>query len=114
MKLRLPLALALALAGIVTGGSVTLASNQHLPSALPFGWRFFPSARSASPVIVTSDSLSFCLQLAHLVDTYSGNQPSPSATSLKTEGMNLCKNGHVRPGLIRLRRAVMNAKGAPT
>ncbi len=114
MKLCLPLVLALALAGVVTGGSVTLASNQQLPAGLPFGWHFFPAPRSSSPVIVTSDSLSFCLELAHLVDTYSDTAPSPSVTSLKTEGMNLCESGHVRLGLVRLRRALLNAKGAPS
>ncbi|MCP1242388.1 hypothetical protein GOB86_07290 [Acetobacter lambici] len=114
MKFRLPLVLALALVCVVAGGSVTLASNQHLPTSLPFGWHFFPSSRLSSPVVVTSDSLSFCLELAHLVDSYSATKPSASVSNLKTEGMTLCENGHVRPGLVRLRRALLNAKGAPS
>lgn len=114
MKLCLPLTLALALGVVVTGGSVTLASNEHLPASLPFGWHFFPASKSASPVIVTSDSLSFCLELAHLVDSYSDTKPSLAVTSLETDGMNLCKSGHVRSGLVRLRRALLNAKGAPS
>lgn len=114
MKLCLPLALTCALGCVVIGASVTLASNQHLPTGLPFGLHFFPSTRSSSPVIVTSDSLSFCLELASLVDSYSDKTPSPSVTNLKTEGMSLCKNGHVRLGLIRLRRALLNAKGTPS
>ncbi|WP_143296314.1 hypothetical protein [Acetobacter okinawensis] len=114
MKLRLPLVLALAMACVVTGGSVTLASNLHVPTGLPFGWHFFPSDRLSTPVIVTSDSLSFCLELAHLVETYPDTSPSAAITSLKKEGMNLCETGHVRLGLVRLRRALMNAEGAPS
>ncbi|MFT8418411.1 MAG: hypothetical protein ABF636_06215 [Acetobacter sp.] len=114
MKLCLPLALTFTFGCVVIGASVTLASNRHLPTSLPFGWHFFPSTRSSSPVIVTSDSLSFCLELAHLVDLYSDKAPSTSVTNLKTEGMNLCENGHVRSGLVHLRRALLNAKGAPS
>ncbi|CEF57021.1 hypothetical protein predicted by Glimmer/Critica [Acetobacter ghanensis] len=114
MKLCLPLALTLALGGVVTGGSVTLASNEPLPTALPIRWPLFQGTSSSAPVIVTSDSLSFCLELAHLVDSYSDMETSPAVTSLKTDGMTLCKQGHVRSGLIRLRRALMNATGAPS
>ncbi|GAN71666.1 MAG: hypothetical protein ABF976_06585 [Acetobacter syzygii] len=113
MKLSLPLTLLLALGGVVTGGSVTLASNQHLPAALSFGWHFFPTS-TASPIVVTSDSLSFCLELAHLIDSYSDDGPLPTVTHLKKEGMALCENGHVRMGLGRLRRALLNAQGAPS
>lgn len=114
MKFRLPLVLSLALLGVVTGGSVTLASNGHLPAPMLFGWHFFPSARLSTPVVVTSDSLSFCLELAHLVDSYSATKSSASVSNLKNEGMNLCESGHVRPGLVRLRRALLNAEGAPS
>ena len=114
MKLRLPLAMAFVMACVVTGGSVTLASNLRMPTGLPFGWHFFPSTRLSTPVIVTSDSLSFCLELAHLVETYPDTTPSASITSLKKEGINLCETGHVRLGLVRLRRALLNATGAPS
>ncbi|MCH4136676.1 hypothetical protein [Acetobacter fabarum] len=114
MNFRLPLVLSLALACVITGGSVTLASNTHLPTSLPFGWHFFPAPRLSTPVVVTSDSLSFCLELAHLIDSYSATKSSASVSSLKAEGINLCENGHVRPGLVRLRRALLNAEGAPS
>ncbi|GAA3661857.1 hypothetical protein GCM10022398_04020 [Acetobacter lovaniensis] len=116
MKFRSPLLLALAC--VITGGSVTLASQAHLPTSVLFGWDLFPSPRLSSPIVVTSDSLSFCLELAHLIDSYAATKASVSVSvsvsRLETEGMNLCQKGHIRPGLVRLRRALLNAEGAPS
>lgn len=114
MKFRSPLLLALAC--VITGGSVTLVSQTHLPTSVLFGWDLFPSPGLSSPIVVTSDSLSFCLELAHLIDSYAATKTSVSISisRLETEGMNLCQKGHVRPGLVRLRRALLNAEGAPS
>lgn len=64
---------------------------------------------------VTSDSPEFCAQLVdqlhHDVRTH---QPTPvpeEVRMLGQEGNRMCREGHIRPGILRIRRALMLLRG---
>lgn len=65
---------------------------------------------SPKPVVVTSDSVAFCLQLSRVIESYNASALSPTVSRLREEGTDLCRQGLVRPGLIRLRRAIVSLK----
>jgi hypothetical protein len=64
---------------------------------------------------VTSDSPEFCAQLAHqLRDEERARRPatvSDEVRMLGQEGRKMCHEGHVRPGILRIRRALLLLKG---
>lgn len=53
---------------------------------------------------VTTDTLAYCHHLAGLFDPAVANH---EATRLHEEGIQLCAQGNVRPGVMRLRRALL-------
>lgn len=63
---------------------------------------------------VTSDSPEFCAQLAdQLHDDVRARKPGPVPEEVRTlgqEGRKMCSEGRVRPGILRLRRALQILK----
>ncbi len=59
------------------------------------------------PVTVTTDSVDYCNTLAHRLP------PAASAevARLWQEGKSMCDQGHVRSGIMQLRRALLLARG---
>jgi len=60
---------------------------------------------------VTSDSPEFCAQLADMLrQEERAHQPAPvpeEVRVLEQEGTKMCSEGHVRPGILRIRRALL-------
>ncbi len=67
-------------------------------------------ARGEDPMTVTSDTPGYCLGLAERMEQ-AGSMP-PQMRVLWEQGRALCERGHVRGGLMRLRRAMMIYHGA--
>ena len=67
-------------------------------------------AEESSPMRVTSDSEEYCETLWHQLRTQlRARQHSPAteqARDLAREGWRMCGEGHLRPGILRLRRAL--------
>jgi hypothetical protein len=69
-----------------------------------------PAAGETPPQQVTSDTPQYCL---HLLDRVSemvrlaGSPPPQEVASLSSEGQRMCDQGQTRPGILRLRRALM-------
>ena len=58
-----------------------------------------------APMVVTSDTNAYCLSLWQQIHVHA---PLPrEVRDLQTEGRNLCREGQVRGGINRLRRALM-------
>jgi hypothetical protein len=72
-----------------------------LLAALPAG----AVASMDEPVRVTTESWAYCAELQSRLGTHPGALPEP-ARSLADEGQRLCKDGHVRTGIAKLRRAL--------
>ena len=73
-------------------------------------------AGSSQPARITTDSLSYCRQLAQRVDGLVQAMPRAApaeALRLRSEGGRLCAKGELRGGLICLRRAVLILRGPP-
>ena len=65
------------------------------------------AAAQAAPIAVTTDSLSYCDNLARRVLPVS---VSAEGARLAHEGAALCEHGHLRGGIMRLRRALVLAR----
>jgi hypothetical protein len=61
------------------------------------------------PLRVTTDSATYCGELALRVSAQPGSRQEP-ALSLATEGKRLCETGYVRTGIAKLRRALRAAQ----
>lgn len=84
-------------------GVVLVAHAQPIqPDLLP------PPQTNVPPARVTSDSPEFCAQLAAEVrDEERARAPVPEEVrTLGQEGEKMCSEGHLRPGILRLRRAL--------
>jgi hypothetical protein len=62
------------------------------------------------PLTVTSDTSGYCLGLAERMEQ-AGSMP-PQMRVLWEQGRALCERGHIRGGLMRLRRAMIIYHGA--
>ena len=62
------------------------------------------------PVTVTTDSLGYCNSLARRLPP----APSVEVARLWHEGKSMCDQGHVRSGIMQLRRALLLARGEKT
>ncbi len=62
---------------------------------------------SGPPPRMTSDTREYCDALAGRVarEQLSARNPAPEASALAQEGTQLCAEGRVAPGIVRLRRA---------
>ena len=89
-------------------GVALVAHAQPIEPELP------PAQADAPPARVTSDSPEFCAQLAGEVrDEERARQPAPvpeEVRMLGQEGSRMCSEGHLRPGIMRLRRALQILK----
>ena len=68
------------------------------------------AAGDGPPVVVTSDTPEYCHRLVDRISELIGTVPQPppvTVSSLSNEGQRLCDEGHTRPGILRLRRALM-------
>jgi hypothetical protein len=63
------------------------------------------------PLRVTTDSATYCGELAQRVSTQPGARQEP-ARSLAAEGKRLCDTGYVRTGIAKLRRALRAAQSS--
>jgi hypothetical protein len=59
----------------------------------------------AQPARVTTDSSAYCEELSERFAAQPGHMPA-SAVTLAEEGTRLCRTGHVRTGIAKLRRAL--------
>ena len=70
-----------------------------------------PTGTDAPATRVTSDSPEFCAQLADMLRReVHAHQPTPvpeEVRMLQQEGTKMCREGHVRPGILRIRRALL-------
>ncbi len=76
--------------------------------------RFSGRSETQPPARITSDSVSYCHQLAQRVDdlVHAAARPAPvEVLQLRAEGERLCTQGRLRGGLICLRRAVLLLRG---
>jgi hypothetical protein len=67
-------------------------------------------AGDAPPAVVTTDTPEYCHRLIDRISELMGaaSRPPPvTVSSLSDEGQRLCDEGHTRPGILRLRRALM-------
>ncbi|POF63668.1 hypothetical protein CFR73_03795 [Novacetimonas maltaceti] len=64
---------------------------------------------SNRPVIITSDTPAFCNRLIGIIDAYGPGLPH-DIDDLRAHGADLCREGRVRSGIIRLRRALVELK----
>lgn len=72
------------------------------------------SAQSQRPMEVTSDSAAYCEHLAGRVMELRqrASAPQPEVDLLLDRGQQLCAEGRVRPGLNRLRHALLDLREA--
>ncbi len=68
-----------------------------------------------APLRVLTHTLEHCRELAHRAAALRAQAAAPNAEAnlLASEGERLCTHGQLRPGIIRLRRAVMLLRGEP-
>jgi hypothetical protein len=73
-----------------------------------------PTQTDVAPARVTSDSPEFCAQLADQlreeVRARGAALVPEEVHMLEEEGLKLCSEGHLRPGILRLRRALQILK----
>ena len=67
-----------------------------------------PAPVQTAPLAVTTDSLSYCNGLARRVLPASS---SAAAVRLAREGAAMCEGGHLRVGIMQLRRALLLTRG---
>lgn len=72
-----------------------------------------PSEALPAPLTVTTDTPQYCDDLAHRIATERRAHPTPQpeVQQLAEEGQQMCDNGLIRGGLIRLRRALLILEG---
>ncbi len=62
----------------------------------------------ARPMMVLSDTESYCIQLeTELTAAFAATPPSAQVRSLADNGERMCRDGAVRAGIARLRRAML-------
>lgn len=66
-------------------------------------------AAAPAPIAVTTDSAAYCVALEKRLPPPPDD--TPEISRLRAEGRMMCARGHVRGGIIRLRRALMLARG---
>jgi hypothetical protein len=68
------------------------------------------ASSQTGPVIITTDTPEYCQKLFDRIREAlrTATEPPPSTVgSLSTEGQHLCDEGLTRPGILRLRRALL-------
>lgn len=92
--------------GLLAGALAALAPAAFSPAARAQGlWQ------ESGPYTarVTTDSLEYCTHLLNRIDAMRPRveEPSRRADLLTAQGREMCATGHVRPGIARLRRALL-------
>ena len=98
---------------------VVAARAQPTQTDVPFPQTLLPPPQTdVPPARVTSDSPAFCTQLAGQIRQEARtHQPAPvpeEVWTLRQEGTKMCGEGHLRPGILRLRRALQILRGEET
>ncbi len=74
-----------------------------------------PAETETPATRVTSDSPEFCAQLADMlrqdVRTHQLEPVPDEVRMLGREGRKMCREGHIRPGILRIRRALLILRG---
>jgi hypothetical protein len=69
------------------------------------------SAGDMPPARVTSDTAEFCTRLAQQLRAEIRARSTPAVPDevfmLQQEGRKMCREGHIRPGILRIRQALM-------
>ncbi len=69
------------------------------------------SAPYSRPIRVTSDSRQYCAQLADTLEReVQAYPPEPDLEAVRVlgrDGERMCREGHVRPGILRIRKALL-------
>ena len=68
-----------------------------------------PEQQRAEPMPLTTDTVQYCFRLAAQIE--SSDSETDEMRHLVSEGLQMCSNGHVIGGLIRLRRAFVIQQG---
>ena len=66
-----------------------------------------PARAEEEPPSVLSDDVTYCSHLVRRLSARAGAERDGEAMALAREGQKLCGEGHVRPGVLRLRRAMV-------
>jgi hypothetical protein len=109
------------MAAMVMG--ISALPRRRLMAGLPV-WLALAATARAQPAItempptrVTSDSPEFCAQLSDMlrqdVRTHQLAPVPEEVIMLGREGRRMCREGHIRPGIMRIRRALMILRGEP-
>jgi hypothetical protein len=92
----------------------TLARRCLLAGLVPWCGIAAAAAQTA-PLRVTTDSAEYCATLSDQVrQIRRARQPGPvpwEVRELTHEGRRMCNEGHIRPGILRLRRALQMLRG---
>ena len=88
----------------------TLARRVALSMLLASAPFALSAAGDGPPAVVTTDTPEYCHRLIERISELVGSEPQPppvTVSSLSNEGRRLCDEGLTRPGILRLRRALM-------
>jgi hypothetical protein len=69
-----------------------------------------PSVRQSPPAVITTDTPAYCRELSNKLAELVRIAPRPpedEVLSMGTDGRHLCREGHIRGGILRLRHGVM-------
>ncbi|PCD79948.1 hypothetical protein CO710_03535 [Acetobacter orleanensis] len=102
----------LTLGSIATTAIATRLSAQAVlpPPPQDEGRRILPVLPGPKPVVITSDSAAFCFRLSRVIESYNKDTLPRMVSQLQEEGTDLCRQGLVRSGISRLRRAIISLK----
>lgn len=108
-KTMSPLVRNTGVAGLTTGLGIVLLAT-------------VPGVSRAPPAVVTTDTAAYCRELAAKLSELIRIAPRPpedEVLNMDVEGRNLCEQGQVRGGILRIRRGVtvmlrdLDARGEP-
>nr|WP_308721253.1 hypothetical protein [Komagataeibacter xylinus] len=92
--------------------SFCLCGAAPAPTAPPEDMPRIMTARDGGgdkPVIITSDTKAYCNRLLNIIDAYGPTLPQ-DVDSLRMQGADMCREGRIRSGIVRLRRALVELK----
>ncbi|MDT8873053.1 hypothetical protein RAA17_23095 [Komagataeibacter rhaeticus] len=91
--------------------SFCLCGATPVPAAQDSGMVRVVTARDGAdkPVIITSDTKAYCNRLLNIIDAYGPALPQ-DVDSLRMQGADMCREGRIRSGIVRLRRALVELK----
>ena len=100
-----------AMAPAIVVMSFCLCGATPVPAEQDSGMIRVVTARDGAdkPVIITSDTKAYCNRLLNIIDAYGPALPQ-DVDSLRMQGADMCREGRIRSGIVRLRRALVELK----